>query len=158
MERYESYWKRIKGSETLEMFGFEGKQEPESVNVNLEGMIELFRVGYQQFSPLWKDIFSRECFDHIKKASTLASKEFHVSTDVWVKILYELSATFHKWTVNRNKLLDLMTPLYFARVASFVKESWEMTSEEAESLVEEQAMKFENQKEYLLKLWEGKAE
>jgi hypothetical protein len=61
------------------------------------------------------------------------------------------------WSVNRNKLLDLMTPLYFARVASFVKESWDMTSEEAEALVEEQAMKFEDQKEYLLNLWEGKS-
>jgi len=158
MEGYESYWKRVKGSETLEMFGFEGTQEPEPVNVNPEGMIELFRTGYQQFSPLWKDILSRECFDHIEKAATLDSKEFHISTDVWVKILYELAATFHMWTVNRNKLLDLMTPLYFARVASFVKESWEMTSEEAEALVEEQAMKFEDQKEYLLNLWEGKAE
>ena len=155
MEGYETYWKGVKGSETLEMFGFEGKQEPEPVNVNLEGMIELFKTGYQQFSPLWKDIFSRECFDHIEKASTLASKEFYVSTDIWVKILYELAATFHMWTVNRNKLLDLMTPLYFARVASFVKQSWEMSSEEAEALVEDQAMKFEEQKEYLLNLWEG---
>lgn len=158
MERNESYWKKIKGSETLEMFGYEGRQEPEPVNVNLEGMIELFRMGYQQFSPLWKDIFSRECFEHIERATTLESKVFHISTDIWVKILYELSATFHKWSINRNKLLDVMAPLYFARVASFVKESWEMTSEEAESLVEEQAMKFENQKEYLLNLWEGKAE
>jgi glycosyltransferase involved in cell wall biosynthesis len=158
MERNESYWKKIKGSETLEMFGYEGRQEPEPVNVNLEGMIELFRMGYQQFSPLWKDIFSRECFEHIERATTLESKVFHISTDIWVKILYELSATFHKWSINRNKLLDVMAPLYFARVASFVKESWEMTSGEAESLVEEQAMKFENQKEYLLNLWEGKAE
>jgi glycosyltransferase involved in cell wall biosynthesis len=157
MEGYESYWKKVKGSETLEMFGFEGKQEPEPVNVNLEGMIKLFRMGYQQFSPLWKDILSRECFDHIEKAATLESSEFHVSTDVWVKILYELAATFHMWSINRDKLLDLMTPLYFARVASFVKESWDMTSEEAEALVEEQAMKFEDQKEYLLNLWEGKS-
>jgi len=68
------------------------------------------------------------------------------------------AATFHMWSVNRNKLLDLMTPLYFARVASFVKESWEMTSEEADALVEGQTMKFEDQKEYFLNLWEGKAE
>ena len=39
-------------------------------------------MGYQQFSPLWKDIFSRECFDHIEKAATLESNEFHVFTEV----------------------------------------------------------------------------
>jgi len=61
------------------------------------------------------------------------------------------------WTVNRNKLIDLVTPLYYARVASFVRQSWEMTSQDAEALVEEQAMKFEEHKDYLIKIWDEKA-
>jgi hypothetical protein len=69
-------------------------------------------------------------------------------------MLYELAATFHKWSVNRNKLIDLMTPLYYARVASFVKQSWDMTSAQAEELVEDQALKFEDQKDYLLEVWD----
>ncbi len=39
MERYESYWKKVKGSEPLEMFGFEGAMEPEPVKVDIDGMI-----------------------------------------------------------------------------------------------------------------------
>jgi len=42
------------------------------------------------------------------------------------------------WTVNRSKLVDMMTPLYYARVASFVRQSRDMSSREAEELVEEQ--------------------
>jgi hypothetical protein len=53
------------------------------------------------------------------------------------------------------QLIDMVTPLYFARVASFVLQSWKMNSEEAEVLVEEQAMKFEQQKNYLLRVWDG---
>jgi glucosylglycerate synthase len=53
------------------------------------------------------------------------------------------------------QLIDMVTPLYFARVASFVRQSWEMNSAEAEELVEEQAMKFEVQKAYLLQVWGG---
>ena len=49
-----------------------------------------------------------------------------------------------------------MTPLYYARVASFVRQSWEMSSQEAEELVEEQAVKFEEQKEYLIQVWNQK--
>ena len=154
MERHEELWKNIRGSESLETFGFEGGQEPETVSVNLEGMIENFKIGYGQFSSLWSEIFSEGSFDEIKKASMSDSSSFHVSTEAWVKILYELAATFHKWTVNRNKLIDLMTPLYYARVASFVKQSWDMTSAQAEALVEDQALKFEDQKEYLLEVWD----
>jgi glycosyltransferase involved in cell wall biosynthesis len=157
MERYVPYWKGIKGSEPLETFGFEGSLEPEPVNVNLEGMIERFKMGYQQFSPLWKDIFCQDCFEHIKQSVELDSSNFHISTEAWIQILYELAATFHLWSVNRGKLLDLVTPLYYARVASFVRQSREMSSQEAEELVEEQAVKFENQKDYLIKVWDEKS-
>ena len=138
MERYESYWKGIKGSEPVETFGFEGYLEPEPINVDLDGLIELFKTGYLRFHSLWEEIFCKDCFKHITKAMDMASAEFHLSMEAWIEILYELAATFHLWSTNRNKLLDLVTPLYFARVASFVRQSWEMSSREAEDLVEEQ--------------------
>ena len=142
----------------METFGFDGYLEPEGVNVNLDGMIELFKAGYQQFSSLWREIFCAESFAEISRAAEMDPKGFHLSTDAWVRILYELAATFHLWAVNRNKLLDLMTPLYFARGASFVRQSREMSSREAEVLVEEQAIKFEEQKDYLIRIWEEKSE
>ena len=156
MERYESYWKGIKGSESLEIFGFEGSADPEPVKLNLELMIELFKTGFQQFSSLWKEIFSDSIFNQINKTANMDVSEFRLPTDAWIKILYELAATYHLWSVNRNKLLDVMTPLYFARVASFVRRTLKMSSQEAENLVEEQAVKFEEQKDYLIKVWEEK--
>jgi glycosyltransferase involved in cell wall biosynthesis len=157
MERYEAEWKKVKGSEELVLFGCEDKLEPEPVNVNLEGMIDLFRAGYQQFSAIWKEIFCKSCFDEISHCTKLSPDEFHLPTAVWVHLLYELAATFHLWEVNRNKLLDLVTPLYFARVASFVRQSWNMSSVEAETLVEEQAIRFEEQKDYLIEVWDRKS-
>ncbi len=157
MERHEDYWKRVTGSEAVETFGYEGSLQPETVNVNLDLLIDRFKTGYRQFSPLWKDIFSPASFAQIEESASMAPRDFHLSTDAWVKILYELAATYHTWTVNRRNLLDMMTPLYFGRVASFVRQSWKMSTEEAEALVEEQAVKFEEQKEYLIEVWDKKA-
>ncbi len=133
----------------METFGFEGAVEPEPVKVDPDGMIQLFKTGFQQFSSLWKDIFSKACFKEIQNAAKMDEKQFLFPTDSWVRILYELAATFHAWDVNRLKLVELVTPLYYARVASFLKQSWEMSSQEAEGLVEEQAVKFENTKSIL---------
>jgi hypothetical protein len=158
MERHASYWKKVSGSEPVETFGFEGALEPEPVKVNLDLMIDLFKTGYQQFAPIYRDVFSEENFAEINKAACLDAKEFYLPTAAWLKILYELAATYRHWSINRNKLLDIMTPLYFARVASFVRQSWSMSSLEAEALVEEQAQQFEEQKEYLIRVWDEKAE
>lgn len=157
MERHESFWKGIRGSEAVELFGYQGYVEPEPVKVDAEAMIEHFKIGYQQFSSLWREIFCEGCFEEISRCAEQDVKTFHLSTDAWVQILYELAATFHQWKVNRNKLIDLVTPLYYARVASFIRQSWDMSSAEAENLVEEQALKFEEHKEYLVKVWEEKS-
>ena len=157
MERFEVQWKGVQGSEPVETFGLEGYVEPEPVNVDIEGMIEHFKIGFQQFSSLWKDIFSKACFDEIENAVEMDSNQFYLPTDAWAQILYELAATFHSWSVNRYRLIDLMTPLYYARVASFVRQSWDMTSQEAEELVEDQALKFEEHKDYLIKVWDQKS-
>jgi hypothetical protein len=157
MERFEVHWKGVQGSEPVETFGQEGYVEPEPVNIDIEGMIEHFKIGFQQFSSLWKDIFSKACFNEIENAVEMDSNQFYFSTDAWVQILYELAATFHSWSVNRYKLIDLMTPLYYARVASFVRQSWDMSSQEAEELVEDQALKFEEYKDYLIKVWDQKS-
>ena len=158
MEEYENYWKNVRGSESVETFGFEGDLEPEPINANIDGMIENFKIGFQQFSVLWNDIFSEQCFEHIRKASEMDATNFYLPADIWVKILYELAATFHAWQINRHKLVDVMTPLYQCRVASFIRESRDMSSQEAEALVEDQALKFEEQKDYLIHLWDKKSE
>ncbi len=155
METKEAVWKKVTGSEPVETFGFEGTLEPEPVTANPEGMVEHFKVGFSQFGSLWKDILSDESFEAVQKAASMDVKDFNLTTEAWVKILYELAATFHTWTVNRNKLIDVMTPLYYARVASFVRRTRDMNSDEAEAVVEDQALKFEKQKDYLISLWDA---
>ncbi|MGQ9672437.1 MAG: glycosyltransferase [Candidatus Aminicenantales bacterium] len=157
MENFESIWKNIRRSEPVETFGQAGKDEPEEITVDLEDLIQKFRVGFQHFGSLWKEIFCPACFQQIERAASLPSQDFFLPPEIWIQVLYELAATFHAWSKNRYKLIELATPLYYARVASFVRETWDMTSAEAEAVVEEQAQLFEDHKEYLIKVWESKS-
>ncbi len=156
MEETENYWRDIRGSVSVETFGLDRVLEPEAVEVDLEGMIYEFKMGLKQFGPFWKSILDADSYEVVKKASKLGTKRFRLPIDTWVKILYGLAVTFHNWPVNRKKLVNLVTPLYYARVASFVSESWDMDSQHAEQLVEKQAQAFEDDKEYLIEVWSKK--
>ncbi len=153
MEQYEDFWKKIRESEAVETFGFEGAVIPEPVDVDQNRLIRLFKTGFKQFSPLYREIFSPESFYALNQAAGLSDSEFFLSTQAWARILYELAATFHMWEVNRYKLIEVMTPLYYGRVASFILQSLELNSDQAEALVEEQALVFEEQKDYLIRIW-----
>jgi glycosyltransferase involved in cell wall biosynthesis len=156
MELYEAHWKKIKGSTPIETLGSTEQTEPEPVPVDVEALVHRFKVGFKQFGVLWKNIFCQDCYRDIARSARSSPKHFTLPVETWARILYELAATFHHWTMNRHKLVDIMTPLYYARVASFVNRTLEMSSQEAEAVVEEQAQAFENKKDYLLEVWEKK--
>ncbi len=155
MESFESVWKTVRGSEVVPTFGHKNSLEPEPVSVDIESLVQKFRTGYSQFSSLYKEILCPECFEQIEKTYSLSSQNIHLPVEVWIQILYELAATFHRWSKNRYKLIELVTPLYYARVASFVRQTWDLTSADAEKVVEEQAQLFEDHKDYLLRVWEA---
>ena len=156
MEQNEGYWKQARSSQPVETLGKIECQEPEPVDIDPPVLIYRFRIGYQQFASLWKDIFSKESFQVIEKAAGLSPEDFSFPIEAWVNMLYELAATFHAWPRNRFKIIELVTPLYYARIADFVKETLQMTSAEAEQRVEKQAQLFEDRRDYLLKVWEEK--
>jgi hypothetical protein len=156
MEQNETYWKKVKGSAVVDTFGPEQLIEPEPIKVNLEQLIDLYRLGIKQFGPMYREILSEECARELESVRKLSYRKFSLSMYVWVCLLYEMAATFHSWPHNRQKLVEIITPLYYGRIASFIKQTRDMTSFEAEKLVEEQAIEFEENKDYLVSIWDRK--
>ena len=154
MEEYESFWKKVGSSEATEIFGEDPEVEPEPVVVDLKILVRKFKFGYKYFSVLWKKIFSEDVFKVIQRAFNQSDEELYISTEDWARILYEVAATFHKWKHNKYKLVEISTPLYYGKVASFINSSRDMNSAEAEKLVEEKALVFEQLKPLLLELWD----
>jgi hypothetical protein len=70
-------------------------------------------------------------------------------------VTYDFAATYQRWPRDREQLLDLLIPIYYGRVAGFVNQAREMTTLQAESLIEEQARIFEERKPHFLSRWDG---
>ena len=156
MEQHEAEWKAIKGSRTVPMFGLEEFKEPEPIKVNLDRLVTEFKTGFRQFRSLYEDIFCLECFEELRRCAGEAKTKFVMPVSTWVHVLYETAATFHHWTHNRTQLVNLVTPLYLGRVASFINQTKKMNSFQAEEVVEEQAQVFEDNKGYLIEMWDKK--
>ena len=155
MEQNEAHWKSIKGSQAVPMFGLKEFHEPEPIQVDLGRLIGEYKTGFRQFKGFYRDIFCPECFEELKQCAGKAKTKFIMPVNTWAMVLYETAATFHHWKYNRTQLVNLITPLYLGRVASFINQTRKMNSSEAEELVEEQAQIFEDEKDYLLRIWDS---
>jgi hypothetical protein len=155
MEDHSDKWRKIKESAPIPTYGTPPSKEPEAFSVDLPGMIENFKGGFNNFSALWEKIINLESFKTLKElAKNKKNEDFLMPTEDWVKIVYDFAATFHQWKRDRGKLVEIMRPLYYARVASFINRTKEMNNEQAEKVIEQQAQAFEKLKPYLLKKWE----
>lgn len=151
-EENQQYWWDIQGSEDVPIVGDEIETDPEPFHINIEGLVESFRNGYRQFGALWKNILSESSFLMVQDLAETGDG-FEMDDHKWAHILYDAASTYHCWPMNRFKLVELLTPLYYARVASFARIVEHMSDDEAEEQVEKQARCFEDEKKYLVDRW-----
>ncbi len=154
MEDNPEKWKKIRKSQPVPTYGEPVLKEPEAFNVDLPGMIENFKEAYKNMSVLWEKIINPDSFSMLKGLTRKRNTgNFLMPTEDWAKIVYDFASTFHKWKRDRKNLVDFMRPLYYARVASFINRTRDMTTVQAEEIIEQQARTFEDLKPYLLQRW-----
>ena len=155
MERTDSSWKQIKGSDPVPTFGEPVEEEPEAFPIDFEKLVENFYVSWETLRGAWREILSEDTFAELAIHAETGRTAFDLPTDLWVRILFEFAATFHHRTTARRQVIEVLSPLYFARVASFINRTRELSNAEAEAVVEEQARVFELRKPDLVDLWDN---
>jgi hypothetical protein len=78
---------------------------------------------------------------------------FHFTAELWIRCLYDALVAFHRPGADREQILAALTPLYFGRTAGFITDTLEMTTDQAERVIDDQARQFEELKPYLVGRW-----
>lgn len=153
MEVYKNVWVGIHGSEVVPTFGFHYEVGLEPVSVNLQRMIDRFRLGVQELGFVWRDVLSPSLFEFFSDLTSVSQSDFAIPDEAWVDTIYSFAAASHRKTMNREHLLRSLTPLYIGRVASFVMETKDSSASEVEEKIERLCQVFENKKKDLIRIW-----
>jgi hypothetical protein len=81
-------------------------------------------------------------------------RRFHLDDALWARIVLDFAVAYRNNPLTRGQILRSLTPLYLARVASFVIETEPMTASEVEQRIESLCMVFEELKPYLASRWD----
>ncbi|WP_456367923.1 glycosyltransferase family 2 protein [Thermococcus sp.] len=146
MERYEEAWKGVRKIEEVPVFGELEKGEPEPVKVTLELLEKRARELFAKYEEVLKRALSSKTLEGVRKAL----KTFEFDDRLWSHVLYEGAVAYRNGVLSEAEPL---VPLYFAKTADFVKKTMDMSTLEAEKLIEERAKIFLEEKDYLLEMW-----
>jgi glucosylglycerate synthase len=150
---YQDRWLRVRGSHPIPEYGFERVVAPEEVRVNHAKLVDSFEAARPTHRETWTEILAAEQLERVMRVDCDAPATFHFPAELWIRCLYDALVAFHVPGVDQERLLAALTPLYFARTAGFIAETAEMTTDQAERVIEAQALAFEELKPYLVARW-----
>lgn len=157
MQEYERLWPGVHKSEKADLFGFRYAVGLDPIDVKLERMLRTFRQGADDLREVWglalRPETLRELLGLARKP--MDERTFHIEDELWVRMIYEFAVAHRSKPLERGHILKSLTPLYIARVASFVIETRDMGAEEVEDRIEQLCLCFEELKPYLGALWAG---
>ncbi|WP_461866731.1 glycosyltransferase [Thermococcus sp.] len=146
MVRYEDVWKGIRTLEDVPVWGELIKGEPDPVNVTLSLLKERAQELFKENEAILQKVLSEETLKGVIKAL----KTFEFDDILWSHVLYDGAAAYKKGIL---KNAEPLIPLYFAKTADFIEKTKDMSSLEAEKLIEERAEVFLEEKPYLIEKW-----
>ena len=127
---------------------------PEVVKVNHAGLLDAFETARLSQAEAWEELLAAEQLDRVAALDIPAAPgDFHFPAELWIRCLYDALVAYHRPGIDRERLLAALTPLYFGRTAGFIAETDEMSTEQAERVIEAQAREFEEIKPYLVSRW-----
>jgi glycosyltransferase involved in cell wall biosynthesis len=155
LEIYTNIWKPITYSEPVSTFGFTFEVGLEPVNVNVERMINAFKLGVESLGPILEKILSQGELTELRSLLKNDQKSFNFPDELWVRMVYRYALAFHKkiWPV--EQLMKAMIPLYMGRTASFVNANMDSSADDVEKNIESLCQAFEQLKPMLIRDWEN---
>jgi hypothetical protein len=154
MKKYERAWKAIRGSEAVPLVGDVQPVEPEAVEVSLPNLLDRFVEGMDHFGSVWRQVLGPERFDELTGLEDPLAEGAEFPMDLWVRVVYDFALAYHRWSGDRPQLVEMMIPIYFARIAGFVNQTRHMATTEADRIIELQAQRFEELKDEFIRRWE----
>jgi hypothetical protein len=155
MNRFESHWLGVKYSRPTAVVGF-GENAVETAarsSMDSQSLFIRFQDGFSRFEPLWGEVFSNDVFLKLREIKGMKQNVFDFPTELWARILYEMSVACRDRGKDSRLLIRSLIPLFWGKTFCFMKKTSGMAPHQIEGVIEEDCMIFEMTKPYLIKRW-----
>lgn len=146
-------WQRVRGSIPVPIIGTEPAVALETPQVNVEGLIESFHLGYRELRDIWTWAIPPKSIVELRRLLDVPPQRFRLEDDLWARIVYDFALGYRLRVLPRDHLLRSLTPLYLGWLASMILQVRDLPPQGADARVEQLALAFEAEKPYLVSGW-----
>ncbi len=154
LERHAAIWQRPRPPAAVDhLAGGPTAPAPQPGPVDVERLIETFRLGYRELRDLWASVLPPLTILDLKHLVAGSGDAFAMDDQLWARIVYDFALGCRLRVVARDHLLRSLAPLYSGWLASYILQVRNVSPEAVDQRVEAIAAAFESQKNYLIARW-----
>jgi glucosylglycerate synthase len=154
VERRAAVWQRPRALAAVEhVAGAATAPAPQPGPVDVERLIETFRLGYRELRDLWASVLPPLTILDLKHLVAESGDAFVMDDQLWARIVYDFALGCRLRVVARDHLLRSLAPLYSGWLASYILRVRNVSPDAVDHRVEAIAAAFESQKNYLIARW-----
>ncbi len=153
MEYRVDFWQRVRGSTAIPVFGNVPAAVPDAPALNVDGLMESFRLGYRELREIWTWVLPPRTIVELRKLTESASDRFEFDDRLWASVVYDFALGYALRVMPHDHLLRSLTPLYTGWLASFVLQMKSASLAQVEERVEQLCVGFELEKRHLISRW-----
>jgi len=154
MGEHEVKWMQVRGSTSIRIFGDIRYEEPASMEINVENLVDHFQAGFAEYREVWERVLDPAVFMELALAARSREEDFSLPEGVWARAVYDFAVAYNfDCGLTRREVVEALIPVYCGRTADFAMRARNMSNLEAEQMVERQAEAFELLKPYLVERW-----
>lgn len=150
LSNHKEVWLQSKArAHTPHNFGKEVKQPPLKLSFDYKATKEEALDKFAQNREAIKLCLTKTNYQRLEKM--FKAKKLHINAKTWSNLVYDIFYTYDVAEAAEDIIIKALKPLYFARVVSYFKETLELSHEQSEIKIREQAKIFFQNRDYLLK-------
>ncbi len=148
ISKFSNVWMDKNSNKECPVLGNSSYKEPQGLSVDYKGIKKASFAGFLENERIISSILSPAHYNITKKM--YLTGRWNIGPELWAKKLYDFIYAY-EISENKEEIVEALKPLYFARVASFYRQTMDMSHQESEEKILKQAKQFQRTREYLVK-------
>lgn len=140
-------WQNIKGTLSIPIFGRHQQATPQNLSIDYKSIKGKAKDEFTTHRDILGHTLNPQSFHKLQRM--FCSDKLRIGVDIWSKVLYDLFYAYDLSGYN-DRIIEALKSLYFARVASFIRQSLDLDHLESEQLIRRQGQYFFKKRNYLL--------
>jgi hypothetical protein len=154
MDIYHKRWPDSKPTRSIPFYATAPVPEPTRLlgAINADMLNDAFISAGRRYRRLWRAMLAPGNVEEVIELANKPRGGMHFAGELWARVVFDAAVIYSKGENDPDKVVAGLLPLYYARVATILRETGGKY-EAIEKAVQEQALFFEQEKQYLVHRW-----